>query len=110
MSGALSTLTRGQLGGLAGGCGVLLVIAAFVVVGSFKAVAPSDVCVVQEDGPLDGRGIAQVRQPSGSVAFIGVFNHLCRRRHKVFYADDRVMPTSGRDRRVGLRIGAGRSA
>lgn len=52
----------------------MLVIAAAVVLGSLKAVAPSDVCVVQEGGPLDGRGIAQVRQPSGGVSFIGIFN------------------------------------
>ena len=54
--------------------GVVLVIAAIAVLGSFKAVAPSDVCVVQEGGPLDGRGIAGVRQPSGGVDFIGLFN------------------------------------
>ena len=44
------------------------------LLGAFKAVAPSDVCVVQEGGPLDGRGISEVRQPSGGVSFIGVFN------------------------------------
>ena len=59
---------------VAGSGAVMLVILAVVALGSFKAVAPSDVCVVQEGGPLDGRGIAQVRQPSGSVKFIGVFN------------------------------------
>ena len=45
-----------------------------MLLGAFKAVAPSDVCVVQEGGPLDGRGISEVRQPSGGVSFIGVFN------------------------------------
>jgi len=74
MAGTPGSLTRGQIGGLAGGGGVVLVIAAFVVLSSFKAVAPSDVCVVQEGGPFDGRGIAQVRQPSGGVTFIGMFN------------------------------------
>ncbi len=46
------------------------------------------------------------------------YNHLCRRRHKVFYADVRVMPIWGRDRCVGESdanhlgavIGAWRSA
>ena len=71
---AASRLTTGQAAGLAAGAGVVLVIIAIVLLGSFKAVAPSDVCVVQEGGPLDGRGIAQVRQPSGGVSFIGLFN------------------------------------
>lgn len=53
---------------------VALVVAAVVVLAAFKAVAPSDVCVVQEGGPLDGRGVADVRQPSGGVSFIGLFN------------------------------------
>ncbi len=71
---AVSRLTTQQLIGVAAGAGVALVLAAIVVVGSFKAVAPSDVCVVQQGGPLDGRGIADVRQPSGGVSFIGLFN------------------------------------
>ena len=73
-AGAISRLTPRQLGGVAAGAGVLLVLAAIVLLGAFKAVAPSDVCVVQEGGPLDGRGISEVRQPSGGVSFIGVFN------------------------------------
>jgi len=64
---------RGVAGVAAAGA-TALVIAAFLVLGSLKAVAPSDVCVVQEGGPLDGRGIAEVRQPSGGVSFIGLFN------------------------------------
>ena len=64
---------RGAAGVAAGGA-TLLVVVAVVLLGSFKAVAPSDVCVVQEGGPLDGRGIAEVRQPSGGVKFIGLFN------------------------------------
>jgi hypothetical protein len=32
------------------------------------------------------------------VQYISWFNHLCRRRHKWFYADVRVMPMWGRDR------------
>jgi regulator of protease activity HflC (stomatin/prohibitin superfamily) len=73
-AGALSRLNQGQAAALAGCCGLLLVIGAFAVLSAFKAVAPSDVCVVQEGGPLDGRGIAQVRQPSGGVSFVGLFN------------------------------------
>ncbi len=73
-AGALSRLTPRQVGAVAAGAGVVLVLAAIVVLGAFKAVAPSDVCVVQEGGPLDGRGISEVRQPSGGVSFIGVFN------------------------------------
>jgi len=38
--------------------------------------------------------------------FLTHYNNLCRRRHKVFYADVRVMPRWGRDRRLGLTIGA----
>ena len=64
---------RGVAGVAAAGA-TALVIVAILVPGAFKAVAPSDVCVVQEGGPLDGRGIAEVRQPSGGVKFIGLFN------------------------------------
>ncbi len=70
----LDGLGKRGAAGVAGAGAVALVIAAIAVLGSFKAVAPSDVCVVQEGGPLDGRGIAQVRQPSGGVKFIGIFN------------------------------------
>ncbi len=44
------------------------------------------------------------------VEWVGWYNGLCRRRHKWFYADVRVMPTRGRNRRLGLTIGAWRSA
>ena len=44
------------------------------------------------------------------VAWVGWYNNLCRRRHKLFYADVRVMPMWGQGRRLGLRIGARRSA
>ena len=42
--------------------------------------------------------------------FFDWYNHLCRRRHKWFYADVRVMPTRGRDRALGVVIAALRSA
>lgn len=51
---------------------VLVVAVAFLT--SFKAVAPSDICVVQEGGPFHGRGVADVRQPSCGVSSIGMFN------------------------------------
>jgi hypothetical protein len=35
---------------------------------------PGEVCVVQEGGPLDGRGVADVRQPGEGVSNIGIFN------------------------------------
>ena len=73
-AGAFAQLSKRQLGAVAAGAAVVLVIAATVALGAFKAVAPSDVCVVQEGGPLDGRGISEVRQPSGGVSFIGMFN------------------------------------
>jgi hypothetical protein len=38
--------------------------------------------------------------------FFARYNTLCRRRHKWFYADVRVMPTWGRDRAVGAVIAA----
>ncbi|HEX8084970.1 MAG TPA: SPFH domain-containing protein [Solirubrobacteraceae bacterium] len=54
------------------GFGVLiLAIASF---GSFKSVPPGEICVIQEGGPFDGRGVKEVRQPSSGVSFIGAFN------------------------------------
>jgi regulator of protease activity HflC (stomatin/prohibitin superfamily) len=42
--------------------------------GTFKAVDPGHVCVVQEGGPLDGRSVSQVREPGEGVTSIGIFN------------------------------------
>ena len=56
---------------------VLAVVALVVLVVAFtgfKSVPPGDICVVQEGGPLDGRGVADVRQPSSGVSFVGTFN------------------------------------
>jgi putative transposase len=44
------------------------------------------------------------------VEYVAWFNTLCRPRHKVFYADVRVMPTRGRDRALGVVFAALRSA
>ncbi|MGH8301599.1 MAG: integrase core domain-containing protein, partial [Steroidobacteraceae bacterium] len=45
-----------------------------------------------------------------TIEWLGWYNHLCRGRHKWFYADVRVMPMWGRDRSVGGVIGGMRSA
>jgi regulator of protease activity HflC (stomatin/prohibitin superfamily) len=74
LAAVLGKLGGRGVAGVSVAAAVLLVIVAGVILGSFKAVAPSDVCVVQEGGPLDGRGISEVRQPSGGVSFIGIFN------------------------------------
>jgi hypothetical protein len=34
---------------------------------AFHSTAPDEVCVVQEGGPLDGRGVAEIRQPGEGV-------------------------------------------
>jgi regulator of protease activity HflC (stomatin/prohibitin superfamily) len=54
--------------------GIALLVVAFSFLASFKSVSPSDICVVQEGGPLDGRGIREVRQPSSGVSTIGIYN------------------------------------
>jgi regulator of protease activity HflC (stomatin/prohibitin superfamily) len=54
--------------------GVIALVAVITLGTSFKAVSPGSICVVQEGGPLDGRGVAEVRQPSSGVGFIGTFN------------------------------------
>src|SRR5919107_1305707 len=54
--------------------GLVLLVLAVAGLSSFKSVPPSDICVVQEGGPFDGRGVKEVRQPSSSVASIGMFN------------------------------------
>ncbi|HEX2085167.1 MAG TPA: hypothetical protein VHF89_05755, partial [Solirubrobacteraceae bacterium] len=54
--------------------GIGTLILAIVGFGGFRSVSPGEICVVQEGGPLDGRGVKDVRQPSSGVAFIGAFN------------------------------------
>jgi regulator of protease activity HflC (stomatin/prohibitin superfamily) len=54
--------------------GLIVLIVGVASLGTFKAVDPGHVCVVQQGGPLDGRGIAKVRQPGEGVSSIGVFN------------------------------------
>jgi hypothetical protein len=54
--------------------GIVLLVLAVSLLGSFHSTAPGEVCVVQEGGPLDGRGVAQVRQPGEGVSNIGIFN------------------------------------
>ena len=59
---------------LAGVLAVTALIVLSVGIGSMKSVPPSQICVVQEGGPFDGRGVKEVRQPSSGVKFIGAFN------------------------------------
>src|SRR3954452_4655011 len=54
--------------------GIILLVFAVSLLGSFRSTAPGEVCVVQEGGPLDGRGVAKVRQPGEGVSNIGIFN------------------------------------
>src|SRR3954465_14089266 len=54
--------------------GLFVLIFGIASLGTFKAVDPGHVCVVQQGGPLDGRGIAKVRQPGEGVSSVGLFN------------------------------------
>src|SRR4051794_27177619 len=54
---------------------IVLLVLAVSILTSFHSTAPGEVCVVQEGGPLDGRGVAKVRQPGEGVANIGIFNN-----------------------------------
>ena len=53
---------------------IVLLVLAVNILTSFHSTAPGEVCVVQEGGPLDGRGVAKVRQPGEGVSNIGIFN------------------------------------
>jgi regulator of protease activity HflC (stomatin/prohibitin superfamily) len=53
---------------------IVLLVLAVGILSSFHATAPGEVCVVQEGGPLDGRGVAKVRQAGEGVQNIGIFN------------------------------------
>jgi regulator of protease activity HflC (stomatin/prohibitin superfamily) len=53
---------------------LVALVVAFSFLASFKSVSPSDICVVQEGGPFDGRGVKEVRQPSSGVSSIGIYN------------------------------------
>jgi len=59
---------------LAGGLALAALVALIIVGPALKSVPPGQICVVQEGGPLDGRGVKDVRQPSTGVSFIGAFN------------------------------------
>ena len=54
--------------------GVIALIVLTVGMSGLKSVPPGEICVVQEGGPLDGRGVKSIRQPSSGVSFIGTFN------------------------------------
>ena len=59
-----SSSSRPALVGMGAVLALVCLVVGFNWLAAFKAVAPSDVCVVQEGGPFDGRGISEVRQPS----------------------------------------------
>ncbi|MBI5106148.1 MAG: hypothetical protein HZB46_14405 [Solirubrobacterales bacterium] len=63
----------GVLAGL-GIAGLVLLVLGINWIAGFKSVPPGEVCVVQEGGPFDGRGVKEVRQPSSGVQNIGIFN------------------------------------
>lgn len=75
MMPAMPTRARGfvLVGALAVAALVVLVVG-LNFAAAFKSVAPSDVCVVQEGGPFDGRGVKEVRQSSSGLSNIGIFN------------------------------------
>lgn len=73
MTPQMRGLVEGRRRIVAGCVGVVLLIAAIPVISAFKAVSPSDVCVVREGGPIAGRGIATVRQPASGLSFVGLF-------------------------------------
>lgn len=58
----------------AGVAAVIVLILLVNGIGGLHAVSPSEVCVVQEGGPFDGRGISAIRQPSEGLEFVGAFN------------------------------------
>ena len=53
---------------------LVVVVGGAIGVGAFKASPPGEVCVVQEGGPFDGRGVKEVRQPGEGIKLIGAFN------------------------------------
>lgn len=56
--------------------GLIVLIVGLNVLTSFRAIDPGFVGVIQEGGPLDGRGVAKVKRPGTGVEPIGVFNHM----------------------------------
>jgi regulator of protease activity HflC (stomatin/prohibitin superfamily) len=63
------------IGGIAVVVGVLVVaILGLNWITAFKSTSPGSVCVVQEGGPFDGRGVAEVRPGGEGVNNIGIFN------------------------------------
>jgi regulator of protease activity HflC (stomatin/prohibitin superfamily) len=58
----------------AGLAGLVVLVVGFGWLTAFKSVPPSDICVVQEGGPFDGRDVKEVRQPSSGVTNVGIYN------------------------------------
>lgn len=66
-----------------GALAVVAFVAGLVVLGlglntitAFKAMDQGHIGVIQEGGPLDGRGVAGVKEPGTGVENIGIFNNL----------------------------------
>jgi regulator of protease activity HflC (stomatin/prohibitin superfamily) len=55
--------------------GLVLVVSLFGWIAAFNGTDPGAVCVVQQGGPLDGRGVKEVRQGGEGVQNIGIWNH-----------------------------------
>lgn len=72
----MPTKARGYvLLGVLSAVALVVLVVGFSFIAAFKSVAPSDVCVVQEGGPFDGRGVKEIRQPSEGLSNIGIYNH-----------------------------------
>jgi len=54
--------------------GLILLIGGCAAATSFKGVESSEICVVKQGGPFDGRDVKEVRQPAEGPKFIGPFN------------------------------------
>lgn len=54
--------------------GLALLVGGCSALSSFKGTESSEVCVVKEGGPFDGRDVKEVRQPAESPKIIGAFN------------------------------------
>jgi regulator of protease activity HflC (stomatin/prohibitin superfamily) len=59
--------------------GATLLLVAFICaigwLSAFNGTDPGSVCVVQQGGPFDGRGIKSIRQGGEGVSNIGIWNH-----------------------------------
>ena len=66
--GKISFLALFSVGALIG------IICLFGFIGAFEGTDPGKACVIQEGGPMDGRGVKRVRQGGEGVSNIGIWN------------------------------------